>query len=154
MGAQAALGIPGLPWTTHLLPRPQPAARMAGPTFITSFLSEALPVGPASDTPYRSVANATIAVAGPGGLFPPVGGLLGDFQDHVVRPRCSTCEGQECLQVATLVSGRMELGTACHSARSRLAACATATRPKRWPGSVVYCSGISAAKPPTLLSCQ
>ena len=85
-GAQTALGIEGLPWTTHLLARPQPVARMAGPTFITSFLSQAMPTGSGGSTTYRSVANATIAVAGPDGIIPPVGGLIGDFKDHVVRP--------------------------------------------------------------------
>ncbi|KAK9826470.1 hypothetical protein WJX81_002682 [Elliptochloris bilobata] len=76
---QTALGVQGMPWTTHLLARP--TLHLGGPTF-TSFL-QALPLGSADDAPYRSIANATIQIAGPDGLLPPVGGLLGDVANHV-----------------------------------------------------------------------
>lgn len=80
-GVQTALGIQGMPYTTHLLPRP--AVLRAGlPTF-TSILQAAMPLGTDSGTPYRSVANATVAVAGPDGL-PSVGGLVGDLATQAV----------------------------------------------------------------------
>lgn len=78
---QTALGIQGMPYTTHLLPRP--AVLRAGlPTF-TAILQAAMPLGTDSGTPYRSVANATVAVAGPAGL-PSVGGLVGDLATQAV----------------------------------------------------------------------
>jgi len=80
--AQTALGVAGMPYTTH--PVPRPVLRQAG--HMGSFLqaSPLAAVMVTGDQPYVSTAGASIGVLGPGGVSVPAGPLVG-LASHAVR---------------------------------------------------------------------
>jgi len=80
--AQTALGVAGMPYTTH--PVPRPVLRQAG--HMGSFLqaSSLAAVMVTGDQPYVSTAGAAIGVLGPGGVSVPAGPLVG-LASHAVR---------------------------------------------------------------------